>query len=260
MIITSHALKAASKLEAAVGRHLAKKAAANRAAPAAAADKAALSDEELISQMAGGEQAALQALMGRHHARISRFIRRYVNDHGLVEDLVADTFFAAWQQAPHFEKRSTVGTWLLAIARYKTLSARERRVLPTEPIEDVAPANLIDGKLRPDDALERDDWARFLRQCLATLPPEQALLLELVYYRDKSIKEAALITGTPENTVKSRMFLARKKLAAMLGAAETEAESVSPAANTATEQACVEREAPRASALGAFVPKRLALT
>jgi len=68
--------------------------------------------------------------------------------------------------------------------------------------------------------------ARFLRQCLATLPAEQAMLLDLVYFRDKSVREAAAITGVSENTVKSRMYLGRRKLAAMLNAANIENESV----------------------------------
>ena len=108
----------------------------------------------------------------------------------------------------------------MAIARYKALSARERQTLPTEPLDEVLATTIVETRLQPDAVVERDDWARFLRQCLGSLPAEQALLIELVYYRDKSIKEVALSMGIPENTVKSRMFLARKKLAAMLNAAE----------------------------------------
>jgi RNA polymerase sigma-70 factor (ECF subfamily) len=55
-----------------------------------------------------------------------------------------------------------------------------------------------------------------MRRCLAALPAEQAMIMDLVYYHEKSIKEVATIASIPENTVKSRMFLARKKLATML--------------------------------------------
>jgi RNA polymerase sigma-70 factor (ECF subfamily) len=224
------------------------------------AQSAASSDEVLIEQIAKGDQAALRALMGRHQARVSRFILRFVDDRNLVEDLVCDTFFAAWQQAPHFERRSTVATWLLAIARYKALSARERRTIPTEPLDDVAAATLVDSSPRPDTLIEREDQARLLRRCLAALPAEQAVLIDLVYYRDKSVKEAALLTGIPENTVKSRMFLARKKLAAMLTAADAESETVTLVPTEAPAEADVAREEPRKTARAETAARRLALT
>ena len=227
---------------------------ARRAKPAAAkpaaADKTVASDEVLIDQIARGSQAALRALMNRHQARVSRFILRFVGDRNLVEDLVCDTFFAAWQQAPHFEGRSSVATWLLAIARYKALSARERKSLPTEPLDDIAAATLVDTTPRADAMIEREDTARLLRQCLAALPAEQAVLIDLVYYRDKSVKEAALLTGVPENTVKSRMFLARKKLAVMLEAADAESKSATLVPDGTPVEADVAREIPPKVARG----------
>ena len=241
MVISTHALEAPGGLEA--FRHrLGETVAASRVAPGTAAVPA---DEVLISRMARGEQAALRALMDRHQVRISRFVRRFVSDRSLVEDLVCDTFFAAWQQAPHFENRSSVATWLMAIARYKALSARERQILPTEPLDDVLEATIADTGLQPDCAVERDDWGRFLRQCLGSLPAEQALLIELVYYRDKSIKEVALLMGIPENTVKSRMFLGRKKLAAMLNAATVVNDSIPLVPDAAAAPAVPAREPPR---------------
>ena len=97
MVISAHALKTPNGLEA-LGHGLGETIAAGCDASAAAP-----SDEVLISRIARGEQAALRALMARHQVRISRFVRRFISDRTLVEDLVCDTFFAAWQQAPHFE-------------------------------------------------------------------------------------------------------------------------------------------------------------
>jgi RNA polymerase sigma-70 factor (ECF subfamily) len=215
------------------------------------------SDEALIGEIAKGEQGALRALMNRHYARVSRFILRFVNDRAIVEDLAGDTFFAVWQQAPHFERRSSVATWLLAIARYRALSARERRTVHTGPIDEVAEATLVDSGPQPDALVHREDQARFLRQCLSALPAEQALLMELVYYRDKSIKEAALLAGIPESTVKSRMFLARKKIAAMLKAADEEDISIIPKA--ASSRLDPHREHPRDAARQA-IPTAFVLT
>jgi RNA polymerase sigma-70 factor (ECF subfamily) len=190
-----------------------------------AAGNGSVSDKVLIECIAEGDQAALRTLMTRHQSRIYRFVMRFIRDRGIAEDIVSDTFVAVWRQAPDFENRSSVATWLLAIARYKALSARERLVAPTETLDEVA-ATLVDPAHGPDVAIERRDSARVLRQCLAALPAEQAMLLDLVYFREKSVREAAAIAGVSENTAKSRMFLGRKKLAVMLNAADAESESV----------------------------------
>src|SRR5947199_2913094 len=142
------------------------------------AEDSTVSGNDLVAAMTQRDQVALRILMVRHQLRIGRFLRRFIADRELVEDLIAETFFAAWQQAPRFEQRSTVATWLLAIARYKALSARSRRTLPTAPLDDSLAATLVDGGLRADAMLEREDRAHILRRCLARLPAEQALLLE----------------------------------------------------------------------------------
>ncbi len=55
-----------------------------------------------------------------------------------------------------------------------------------------------------------------MRQCLAALSEEHREIIDLVYYHEKSVKEVSLILDIPENTVKTRMFYARKKLKEML--------------------------------------------
>lgn len=198
-----------------------------------------VSDKVLLECIAEGDQSALRALMTRHQSRIYRFVLRFIRDRSVAEDIVSDTFVAVWRQAPDFENRSSVATWLLAIARYKALSARERRSAPHEPLDEVA-ATLVDPGCGPDAAIERRDVARVLRQCLAALPTEQAMLIDLVYFREKTVREAAVIAGVSENTVKSRMFLGRKKLAVLLNAADVESESVTlvPNLDTVRSAAC----------------------
>ena len=172
-------------------------------------------DEELIAQIATGEQAALRTLFTRHYSRVYRFVSRFVKDRDAVEEVVNDTFLIAWQQAPRFEGRSRVATWLLGIARYRALGAVKARQAHPESMEQHE-ATLVDPSERVDARMQREDSSDYLKRCLAMLPREQALLIELHYFSDKSLKEAAALTGVPLNTVKTRMFLARKKLATML--------------------------------------------
>ena len=179
------------------------------------ASTSAARDEKLMVQIATGEQAALRTLFTRHYTRVYRFVSRFVKDRDAVEEVVNDTFLIAWQQAPRFEGRSRVATWLLGIARYRALGAVKARQAHPESMEQHE-ATLVDPSERVDARMQREDSSDYLKRCLAMLPREQALLIELHYFSDKSLKEAAALTGVPLNTVKTRMFLARKKLATML--------------------------------------------
>jgi RNA polymerase sigma factor (sigma-70 family) len=104
-----------------------------------------ISDKSLLECIADGDQAALRALMMRHQTRIYRFVMRYIRDRSTAEDIVSDTFVAVWRQAADFENRSSVATWLLAIARYKALSARERLVAPHEPLDEIQDMGRMPG-------------------------------------------------------------------------------------------------------------------
>jgi RNA polymerase sigma-70 factor (ECF subfamily) len=176
------------------------------------------SDEALIERIASGDQNAMRTLVGRHYTRVYRFVMRFVKDSDAARDVVNDTFLAVWQQADRFEGRSQAATWFLGIARYRALTQYKLRPAPTESLDEQNEATLVDPGERPDAGIQREDSRRYMKRCLAALPREQALLIELHYYREKSLEEAASIVGIPVNTVKTRLFLARKKLAAMVAA------------------------------------------
>jgi DNA-directed RNA polymerase specialized sigma24 family protein len=86
------------------------------------------SDEKLIQRIAAGDRLAMRTLFARHRVAVYRWLLRLVNDEALAEDLLSDVFLDVWRQAASFEARASVSTWLLAIARYKALSARRRRI------------------------------------------------------------------------------------------------------------------------------------
>jgi RNA polymerase sigma-70 factor, ECF subfamily len=174
------------------------------------------SDHILIAQIARQDQGAMKVLMARYQVRIFRFVIRFVKNREVAEDVVRDTFFAIWQGAPQFENRSSVSTWLLGIARNKALSARQRFGIPSEPLSDALTATLVDPTDLPDLAIERRQSLQRLRRCLEMLPPSDGALFDLVYYHEKSLREVAVITGVPVNTVKTRMLRARKRLATLL--------------------------------------------
>src|SRR5262245_23394656 len=171
-------------------------------------------DEVLIERIAGGDRLAMQVLFARHHVRVYRFVLRLVRKPDVAEDLISEVFLDVWRQADRFEGRSAVTTWLLAIARFKALSALRRR--PDEELDEEAAAAIEDPSDNPEIVVEKKDKGEVLRQCLAALSPEHREIIDLVYYHEKSVDEAAEIVGIPANTVKTRMFYARKKLGELL--------------------------------------------
>src|SRR5437588_738282 len=84
-------------------------------------------DEVLIGRIANGDRLAMQVLYARYHVRVFRFVVRLVRDEATAEDVISEVFLDVWRQAGRFEGRSTVSTWLLAIARFKAISALRRR-------------------------------------------------------------------------------------------------------------------------------------
>jgi RNA polymerase sigma-70 factor (ECF subfamily) len=139
---------------------------------------------------------------------------RIVRDDSTAEDLISEVFLDVWRQAGRFEGRSTVSTWLLAIARFKALSALRRR--PDEELDEETASAIEDPADDPGTALEKRDKSAIIRKCLMGLSAEHREVVDLVYYHEKSVEEVAEIVGIPENTVKTRMFYARKRLAELL--------------------------------------------
>ena len=175
------------------------------------------SDEMLIARIAGGDRLAMQTLFARYRTPVYRWLLRLVGNETVAEDLLSDVFLDVWRQAGRFQARSAVSTWLLAIARFKALSARRSRK-DTE-LDETIEATVADSADNPEVVLQKKSRDQFVRTALTTLSPEHREIIDLVYYHDKSVDECAQILGVPSGTVKTRMFYARKKLAEMVQAA-----------------------------------------
>jgi RNA polymerase sigma-70 factor, ECF subfamily len=175
------------------------------------------SDEVLIGRIANGDRLAMQVLYARHHVRVFRFVVRLVRDEATAEDLISEVFLDVWRQAGRFEGRSAVSTWMLAIARFKALSALRRR--PDQELDEETAGAIEDPSDDPAAALEKQDTSTLIRKCLTGLSAEHREIIDLVYYHEKSVEEVAEIVGIPQNTVKTRMFYARKRLAELVKAA-----------------------------------------
>jgi RNA polymerase sigma-70 factor (ECF subfamily) len=175
------------------------------------------SDEMLIARIAGGDRLAMQTLFARHRTPVYRWLLRLVGNETVADDLLSDVFLDVWRQAGRFQARSAVSTWLLAIARFKALSARRGR--KDAELDETIEATVADSADNPEVVLQKKSRDQFVRTALTALSLEHREIIDLVYYHDKSVDECAQILGVPSGTVKTRMFYARKKLAELVQAA-----------------------------------------
>ncbi len=176
-------------------------------------------DVDLIRAVATGDQRAFVRFYDRYRRKIARFVSRLTWRTDVVEETVNDTMVAIWQGAGNFRGSSRVSTWVMGIA-YRTALKRLRHLgrRPEEELTDRSTPPVVTE--RPDDALARAQGSAGIRVVLNQLSPEHRAVIELTFYHDCSYQEIAVIVGCPENTVKTRMFHARRRLRRLLGAPE----------------------------------------
>jgi RNA polymerase sigma-70 factor (ECF subfamily) len=185
---------------------------ANIARPAA--DR--VSDAKLIKRIAAGDRLAMQVLYTRHYGQTLRYVRGIVRDSTAAEDIVSDVFLDVWRKADSYEGRCPVSTWLCAIARHKSVDSLRRR--SCDPWDDESMTLIEDETDGPEASVQKQDTASIVRQCLGQLSPAHRAIIELVYFHEKTVDEAAKIIGVARNTVKTRAFYARQRLAELLSA------------------------------------------
>lgn len=174
-------------------------------------------DAQLLSQVAAEDRRAFELLYRRYYPRLFGYVQRVCRRAELVEEVVADVLITVWRSAARFDGRSRVSTWIFGIAYRKTLKALARRDRREDPLEGSAAETLgIEGDA--DRQLTRRELRGSLERALTELSPEQRAVVELAYFQDLSCAEIAAIVGAPVNTVKTRMFHARRRLRDLLPA------------------------------------------
>jgi RNA polymerase sigma-70 factor (ECF subfamily) len=160
----------------------------------------------LVARVAAREQTAFAELYGIYRRRLARFLSRFLASPDTIDEVINDVMFVVWQNAPGFELRSKVSTWIFGIAWRKALKALERQqrnVAPQESTEEIG---------RPDEAASALETREWLSRALDRLVPNQRLVVELTFFAGCSYQEIAEIADCPVNTVKTRMFHARHRL------------------------------------------------
>ncbi|MBL8288454.1 MAG: sigma-70 family RNA polymerase sigma factor [Rubrivivax sp.] len=190
--------------------------AARRAAVegAAAADDATLAG--WIGRIAGQDERALEALYDATAARVNGVVLRIVQRPGLAEEVVEETYWQVWRQAPRFDAaRGRPVTWLLSMARSRAIDAlrREQRYQHDAlPDDDVAEGHEGAAALPPQDLLEATRGHVRVHAALASLEPRARQLVALAFFRGLTHEEIAVQQGMPLGTVKSLIRRALRQL------------------------------------------------
>lgn len=167
-------------------------------------------DRELIERIIGRDSAALRALYTQHNVRLFRFLIRLTGDETIAEDVVNQAFMKVWTKAASYGGQSSVSTWLFTIARNEAISILRKK--QDAPLDDEAASQIEDESDTQETRVAKRDKGELMRQCIEKLSPAHREVIDLVYYQEKSVAEVGEILDIPQNTVKTRMFHARKQL------------------------------------------------
>lgn len=165
------------------------------------------------------DRKALAELYSRYQLQITRFLQRYTESRILIEEVYNDVMLTVWRKADGFRGDSKVSTWLFAIA-YRTRQSHSRKENRHNHVEyDDYMVDAIAEEQAEDEsqASVNED----LQAALLELSEEHRTVIELTYFHGYSTTEVADIVRVPQNTVKTRLFHARKNLKAALEAGQS---------------------------------------
>jgi RNA polymerase sigma-70 factor (ECF subfamily) len=176
-------------------------------------------DARLLHLVADGDREAFERLYHVYFPRLTRFLNRSTRNLQLIEEIVNDTMLVVWKKAPSWDASCKVSTWIFAIAWRKTRKA----IGSLGSLDGLGEAVDAESELleagpesQPDRQFARLRQHQAVDAALNALPPEQRAVVQLTYYHDMGYADIADVLGCPENTVKTRMFYARRRLASLL--------------------------------------------
>jgi RNA polymerase sigma factor (sigma-70 family) len=172
---------------------------------------------ELLSTLKAARDETVFAELFRYYApRLKSYMRKLGAPEDQAEELAQEAMAMVWRKAHLFDAdKAGAGTWIFSIARNLRIDAFRRQKRPEVELDD--PALVPDDPISPEAILDLGQRAGAVRAALATLPPEQATIVQLSFYEDKPHAEIAAELGIPLGTVKSRMRLAFQRFRKALG-------------------------------------------
>ncbi|HEX6929691.1 MAG TPA: sigma-70 family RNA polymerase sigma factor [Gammaproteobacteria bacterium] len=166
-------------------------------------------ERRLVARIVRRETAALERLYHGLRPRLRRFLLAMGCPEPELDEACNETFYVVWRRAASYDGISRVSTWIFGIARNKAMDLRRQQRRRAATRAETSLDEVPEPRLAEADRLELQQW---LEVALARLPEDQRTVLELAFIEGLSYQEIAAVMDCPENTVKTRMFHARRKL------------------------------------------------
>ncbi len=199
-------------------------------------------EARILEAVRAGDSDAFALLVRAYEKTVYNLSLRMLGDTQDAQDASQEAFFRAWQALDSFRGESKFSSWLFRLTTNLCLDRLRKRTrtpvfsLTTEEEEVL---DIPDERFSPQEELERKELRRAVRRGLLQLEPEFREVLVLRELGGLSYEEIAQTMGLEPGTVKSRLFRARKKLAALLlqdGNLSAPFSSVSSAAEKASKK------------------------
>jgi RNA polymerase sigma-70 factor (ECF subfamily) len=182
-------------------------------------EKPGASDAELLERYAAGDEDAFAQIIARYKDGLYAFLRRFLNQQDLLEDVFQETFLQLFTSRESFDTSRALRPWLFTIAINKARDAlrKQQRTAATSlgTLSEPADMSISDAvntltsyDTTPYDEVEKNETADLVRQVIATLPENLREILVLGYFEQFSYKQMAEMLGIPIGTVKSRLHTA----------------------------------------------------
>jgi RNA polymerase sigma-70 factor (ECF subfamily) len=176
----------------------------------------------VLGRIQQGDERAFEQLYRGYHTRLTRFLINLTRRPQLVEEVLNDTMIAVWEKPASFRGASKLSTWIFGIAYRKAMKALRRFDEPVE-YRPVAPADEEDDdEITPHEASWRGQRQRLLLEAMQQLSADHRAVVDLTYFHEMSYREIAEVMGCPVDTVKTRMFHARRHLKRLMSGGSSE--------------------------------------
>ena len=174
-------------------------------------------DQYFIEQLQAGNTAVFADLVDTYKNLVFSLALRMLKQTEEAEEVSQDTFIKVFKGIDKFKSDSKLSTWIYRITYNSCLDRlkSKRREFMTVEIDEHN-ANKIGDVGNAFEVLAQKEREEAIRECLAKLPPYDAALLTLFYFEEKKLQEIEKITDLSVNTIKVRLFRARKRLAGIM--------------------------------------------
>lgn len=175
------------------------------------------SDQYYINQVLDGQVNAFSILVERYQTLVYTVVYRMIKNKEIAEEVAQDSFVKAYKSLSNYRGDAKFSTWLYTIAYRKSLDAikANKRIPTSELVEEIneGQIELVNDALNYLQAKERKE---IISNSIMKLPEDEAAIITLYYFEEKSVKEIVEIVGLTADNVKIKLYRSRKKLYSIL--------------------------------------------